>query len=173
MVHVTPVMWTAGNNIGNLCIVSGVKSRTETDQAATGLYEFVTLAVRELSSGREPSRTAVSVLSSLDGQGPLRVTTLANSEGVTQPSMTQLVKRLVDRGYVALTVDATDARARLVTITGTGRTVLAERRRGSHERLAALLAELPPERAAALAAAVDAALPTLRERAAQVSEPAA
>jgi DNA-binding MarR family transcriptional regulator len=150
-----------------------VKSRTETDQAATGLYEFVTLAVRELSSGREPSRTAVSVLSSLDGQGPLRVTTLANSEGVTQPSMTQLVKRLVDRGYVALTVDATDARARLVTITGTGRTVLAERRRGSHERLAALLAELPPERAAALAAAVDAALPTLRERAAQVSEPAA
>jgi DNA-binding MarR family transcriptional regulator len=150
--------------------VSGVQSSTETEQAATALYEFVTLAVRELSSGREPSRTAVSVLSSLDGLGPLRVTTLATREGVTQPSMTQLVRRLMDRGYVALTVDATDARARLVAITETGRTVLAERRRGSHERLAALLAELPPEQATALAAAVGAALPTLRQRAAQPSE---
>ncbi len=144
-----------------------------TDRAATSLYEFVTLAVRELSSGREPSRTAVSVLGSLDLLGPLRVTTLAAREGVTQPSMTQLVKRLVDRGYVALTVDETDARARLVAITEAGRTVLAERRRGSHERLAALLAELTPDQAAALAAAVDDALPTLRERAEQTNDPAA
>jgi DNA-binding MarR family transcriptional regulator len=143
------------------------------EQVATSLYEFLTLAVRELSSGREPSRTAVSVLSSLDTLGPLRVTTLATREGVTQPSMTQLVKRLVDRGYVDLTVDAADARARLVAITETGRTVLAERRRGSHERLTALLADLPPQQAAALAAAVDAALPILRERAEQSNQPAA
>jgi DNA-binding MarR family transcriptional regulator len=145
----------------------------QSEQAAASLYEFVSLAVRELSSGREPSRTAVSVLSSLDALGPLRVTTLATREGVTQPSMTQLVKRLVDRGYVALTVDATDARARLVAITETGRTVLAERRRGSHERLTALLGDLAPHEAAALAAAVEAALPTLRERAALANDPAA
>jgi DNA-binding MarR family transcriptional regulator len=101
------------------------------------------------------------------------VTTLAIREGVTQPSMTQLVKRLVDRGYVALTVDATDARARLVAITETGRTVLAERRHGSHERLTALLGDLAPHEAVALATAVEAALPTLRERAAQANDPAA
>ncbi len=160
---------TVGKNIGTLCIMDGVRS----EQAASTLYEFVTLAVRELSTGREPSRTAISVLGSLESLGPLRVTTLAAREGVTQPSMTQLVKRLVERGYVALTVDATDARARLVTITEAGRTVLAERRRGSQQRLVALLAELGPDQAAALAAAVDDALPTLRERAAQANEPAA
>jgi DNA-binding MarR family transcriptional regulator len=81
--------------------------------------------MREVPS--DLSRTAASVLARLKGEGPLRVTTLAASEHVAQPSMSMLVQRLVDRGLVDRLEDPEDRRASRIAITELGKLLLDER----------------------------------------------
>jgi DNA-binding MarR family transcriptional regulator len=83
------------------------------------------------------SRTATSVLAMLRDSGPLRITALAQGEGVAQPTMTNLVDRLERRGLVERGSDPDDARAVRVAITDRGRERLEERR----AQRVALLAE--------------------------------
>jgi DNA-binding MarR family transcriptional regulator len=131
----------------------------------TELYDFVAVAMRALSHDRDLSLTSAATLATLNRRGPQRITTLAAAEGISQPSMTQLVQRLQARGLVARTPDPDDARATLVGITDAGRAAVRERRRESEGRLADLLAELPEADVAALATAVAAVLPALRANA--------
>lgn len=108
------------------------------------------------------SFTAASALARLEREGPARLTALAAAEGVTQPSMTQLVQRL-ERQALALRIDdPEDGRVTLVAITDTGREVLAERRQERDARLAALLSSLPDEEQQALASAMRTALPLVQ-----------
>jgi DNA-binding MarR family transcriptional regulator len=131
---------------------------------ANDLLDLVALVVRGVSGDRDLSLTAVATLGSLDRLGAQRITTLAAAEGVSQPSMTQLVQRLEQRGLVTRASDPTDGRVALVSLTALGRAVLAERRRCKAERVADLLADLPEPDVQALAAALAAVLPGMQTR---------
>ncbi|MBI0377594.1 MarR family transcriptional regulator [Streptomyces albiflaviniger] len=131
------------------------------EEAAEALEQLAFLAVRHLTN-RDISFTAASTLGRLSREGPSRLTALAADEGVTQPSMTQLIQRLERQGLVTRVDDPHDGRVVLVAITDAGRELLAERRRGRTNRLAELLATLPPEDEQALATAVRAATPAFQ-----------
>jgi len=73
----------------------------------------------------EVSRTTLSVLATLREQ-PRRITELASLEHVAQPTMTVLVSRLEQRGWVERHPDPTDRRAVQVAITEAGTKVLDE-----------------------------------------------
>jgi DNA-binding MarR family transcriptional regulator len=133
-------------------------------QPAADLLELVSLVVRGASGNRDLSLTAVSALGSLERIGPRRITALALAEGVSQPSMTQLIQRLAQRGLVARSSDPADGRAALVSLTDEGRAALAERRARGARRIADLLADLPADDVRALGAALTAVLPAMRER---------
>src|SRR5258707_12367253 len=122
-------------------------------QPAPVLFELVSLIVRGVSENGDLSLTAVGVLGSLDGSGPQRITTMAAAEGVSQPSMTQLVQRLEQRGLVTRTSDPSDGRGALVSLTSEGRAVLAARRQRNARRIADLRADLPISEPRALASA--------------------
>jgi DNA-binding MarR family transcriptional regulator len=87
---------------------------------------------------REVSRIEVEVLSIL-GEGPRRITELSELEGVAQPTMTLLVKRLEEKGWVDRAGLPDDGRVVLVSITEAGR---AARQRFRAQFLAALRADL-------------------------------
>src|ERR1700761_3691269 len=104
-----------------------------------GLFRSLTPAAGGLSM------TAASTRASLERLGPQRLTQLAAREGVTQPAMTQLISRLEDSGLVRREASQEDGRVVLVVITDEGRAMLARRRAGRAERLAAIIAQLSPE----------------------------
>jgi len=133
-------------------------------ETAADLIDLVKLVVRGVADNRELSLTAVATLGSLQRCGPQRITTLAATEGVSQPSMTQLVQRLEQRGLVERRSDPADGRVALVCLTGEGVDALAARRRRAADRVAELLADLPECDVRALADALGAVLPAVRER---------
>src|ERR1700760_4423726 len=115
---------------------------------------LVRLLVKQVPTG-DVSRTEVEVLAVL-GEGPRRVTELAELEGLAQPTMTVLVKRLEERGWVERARDATDGRVALISLTGLGAATLeqfrAHYRSALAERLQAMSdAELSELDAAAVA----------------------
>jgi DNA-binding MarR family transcriptional regulator len=69
------------------------------------------------------TRSEGSVLSTLS-EAPRRITTLAELEGLAQPTVTIIVKRLEERGWVARVRDSLDGRVVLVSITQEGRDAL-------------------------------------------------
>jgi len=127
-----------------------------------GDLEQVLGLFRSLVQPSALSMTAGATLSTLERNGPCRLTALAGREGVTQPAMTQLVSRLQDAGLVSREADPTDGRVVQVSITDAGKTMLARRRARRADGLAGVLARLSAEHRAALANA----LPALDELAA-------
>lgn len=134
---------------------------TTREEVAAALEQLAILAVRHLTT-RDLSITAASTLARLNRGGPARLTALAKDEGISQPSMTQLVQRLERQGLTERVGDPDDGRVVLVTITDAGRQLLADRRQARAARLAELLAALPPEDEQALTAVAHTALPILR-----------
>jgi DNA-binding MarR family transcriptional regulator len=117
---------------------------------------FTRMSIR-LPRTQQLSFTTLSVLHTLAGRGPHRMTELAASEQVTQSAITQMVTKLEREGLVAREPDPSDGRAVLVRVTEAGAAIVegrrAERRNG--------LAELAGQLSAAERAAVAAALPAL------------
>ncbi len=133
-------------------------------QPASDLLEVVSLVIRGVAENRDLSLTAAAALGSLDRLGPQRITTLAATEGVSQPSMTQLVQRLEHRGLVTRTSDPSDGRVALVSLTEQGRAAIAERRARNARTIATLLEDLPEDDVRTLAAGMAAVLPAIRDR---------
>jgi DNA-binding MarR family transcriptional regulator len=79
---------------------------------------LVRLLVKQVHAP-EISRTEVEVLSILV-EGPRRITELAELEGVAQPTMTLLVKRLEQKGWVYRERLPDDGRVVMIGITGAG-----------------------------------------------------
>jgi len=100
------------------------------------------------------SLTAVSTLATLELTGPRRITDLAASEGVTQPSMTALVTALERSSLVKRRSDQSDRRVALVTLTPDGMDYIRKRRQAGVEDFVQLINELPADEANALAKAV-------------------
>lgn len=108
------------------------------------------LTIRFLADRADLSASAAFTLNQVCREGPIRLTTLAAKEGVSQPSMTQLVQRLERAGLVSRLADPDDGRACLIAITDQGQALLNERKRMRRERLATLIATLTDEEQAAL-----------------------
>src|SRR3954454_20069690 len=81
------------------------------------------LLVREVRP--DVSRTEAGVLRTLT-DAPRRITELAELEGLAQPTMTLLVQRLEQRGWVKRERRADDGRVVLVSLTEAGSATLAE-----------------------------------------------
>lgn len=95
------------------------------------------------------------MLARLRRDGPQRVTTLAVSEHVAQPSMSVLVQRLVKRGLVARQEDPADRRASRIAITPVGEQVLRDRAEARSRWLRERLSRLREEERALLLQALE------------------
>jgi DNA-binding MarR family transcriptional regulator len=136
-------------------ILSGVVDR----RSATLGEVLVGLAAAAIQHRRRDlSLTATSTLATVARSGPRRLTDLAASEGVTQPSMTAVVSQLEQLGLAERRRDPRDGRVVLVAITRAGRQHLRGRRRAGSVEFAVLIDKLPEPEAVQLAAA----LPALR-----------
>ncbi len=131
---------------------------------AESVYALMTELVRQMP--RDMSLTSVATLATLNRTGPRRITDLAASEGVTQPSMTALVTTLERSGHVRRGSDPSDRRASLVSLTDRGRDYVVHRRATGADSVASVLDDLSPAERDALAAAVP-AMRRLRELKAQ------
>jgi len=136
------------------------------------LDQAMDLTARFLSDRADLSASAAFVMNRVCREGPIRLTTLAAREGVSQPSMTQLIQRLERLGLVARLADPDDGRAALIGITEDGQTLLNDRKRMRRERLKVLMATLTPEEESALWLAARVALPALHRLAANAGCPA-
>jgi DNA-binding MarR family transcriptional regulator len=128
----------------------------------TQLNETVGQALQALAAGsirrrnRSLSLTATATLGTLERTGPRRLTDLAVSEEVTQPSMTVLVNQLVQMGFAERRGDAADARVVLVAITPAGRRHLRDIRRAGAMTFSMVIDKLSADEAQALRAALPA-----------------
>jgi DNA-binding MarR family transcriptional regulator len=125
------------------------------------LDQALDLTVRFLADRADLSASAAFAMNRVCREGPIRLTALAAKEGVSQPSMTQLIQRLERLELVARLADPDDGRAALIGITQQGQTLLDERKRMRRERLRALMTTLTAEEESALWLAARVALPIL------------
>lgn len=121
---------------------------------ADHLYRLATQVVR--AAPRQVSLNALATLNRLDTAGPHRMSDLAAIEQVAQPSMTELVGRMVRDGLAERHPSPRDRRVVLVAITEKGRAYLRERRHLVVDLLAARISQLPADDVAALVAAIPA-----------------
>jgi DNA-binding MarR family transcriptional regulator len=101
---------------------------------------------------RELSRTEAGLLVTLT-DGPRRITELADSEALAQPTVTQLVDKLERRGLVARERSAGDGRVVLVSISADGRQQLEAAREQTRALMRATMDELDDDELAELVAA--------------------
>ena len=101
------------------------------------------------------SRSEAGLLGSLTG-GPRRITELADLEGHAQPTMTLLVKRLEERGWVARRRDPADRRVVLVSLTDAGAAALEDVRAAYRTVLRDHLVAMSDQQVAALLTATEA-----------------
>jgi DNA-binding MarR family transcriptional regulator len=134
--------------------VSSTNQRTEARAIGRALFGIVTTAVR--SQPRDMGLTSLSTLATLELTGPRRITDLAASEGVTQPSMTALVTALERSSLVKRRSDPSDRRVALVTLTPEGMRYIRKRRQAGVENFVQLISDLPVDEADALAKSITA-----------------
>lgn len=99
------------------------------------------------------SRSEASLLARLE-PGPERITALADLDGLAQPTVTLLVKRLEGEGLVRRERSSEDGRVVLVSLTAAGRDALGRVRVRYRELLRSCLGDLPAEDVAALGSGV-------------------
>jgi DNA-binding MarR family transcriptional regulator len=116
---------------------------TDGEQIAAVLDSVAGLVVRHLIHGQ--SLASASVLAQLNDGGPVRISELAAANGVSQPSMTELVGRLQREDLVERLTDPQDGRPTLVDITTRARTQRLQLQRSLHGSVNELLQALPAE----------------------------
>jgi DNA-binding MarR family transcriptional regulator len=139
-----------------------MKRDQERDDVTEVFDEVIHLVIRHLTDHGSLTFTAITCLGRLYRDGPTRLTALAAAEGASQPSTSQLVQRLERQGLVVRVRDPQDGRASLIALSDAGRTLVANRLRDRHDRLAELLAMLSPEDDASLRLAMNVARPIIR-----------
>jgi len=106
------------------------------------------------STGEELTASTQGALASIERLGPITLGELAAAEQVQPPSMTRIVARLEEDGYVTRVVDPADRRVARAAITDAGRTLLARSRTRKDAYLARRVAELTGAERALLARAL-------------------
>jgi DNA-binding MarR family transcriptional regulator len=141
-----------------------VKTRAAIGSPEVGeLASHLRLAVARLSrrirqqaaiTGEELTSSSQAALASIERLGPITLGELAAVEQVQPPSMTRIVARLEEWGYVTRVVDTADRRVARAVITDAGRELLAHSRTRKDEYLAQRIAELTDAERALLARAL-------------------
>jgi DNA-binding MarR family transcriptional regulator len=126
------------------------------DRVATTLLGRAARLTRLLmpSGAHELSRTEAGVLATLR-DGPRRITELAATEALAQPTVTQLVDKLEARGLVARERSGDDGRVVLVEMTVAGKERLEELRVEIRANMREALIDLPDTELTELAHAAD------------------
>ncbi|MGW2223325.1 MarR family winged helix-turn-helix transcriptional regulator [Nonomuraea sp. NPDC001684] len=119
--------------------------------ALVGAIEDFNAYFIRLPSVRRLSFSTLSVLHTLAGKGPMRLTDLTATEQLKQPALTSLVARLERDGLVSRRPDPRDGRAVLLSLTEEGRDVVRSRRADRVARVARLVAHLSEDERAELA----------------------
>ena len=114
---------------------------------------LVRLLVKQVRS-REISRTEMEVLSILR-DGPRKITELTELEGIAQPTMTLLVKRVQEKGWVQREGLPEDGRVVMISLTQAGSAAQAEFRAQFLAALRADLRELSDQQLEDLSAATE------------------
>jgi len=137
--------------------VRRVTSRSEATDLVAGTFlhrasRLTRLVMR--SGSRDLTRTEAGLLGTLV-DGPRRVTELAETEALAQPTVTQLVDKLAKRGLVARDRSPDDGRVVLVTVTDEGSRQLAATRAVNRELVRELVEDLDDEDLQSLARATE------------------
>jgi DNA-binding MarR family transcriptional regulator len=106
------------------------------------------------SGAHEISRTEVGVLATLS-DGPRRITQLATTEALAQPTVTQLIDKLEGRELVSRSRSEEDGRVVLVEITTAGAAALEGVRALIRANMREALVDLPDAELTELAHAAD------------------
>ncbi len=127
-----------------------------TDLVATSLLARASRLTRLLlrAGGSELSRTEAGLLRTLL-DGPRRITELAETEALAQPTVTQLVDRLQARGLVARGRSAQDGRVVLVSVTLDGQRQLRATQAQYRALMREAMGELSDAEVSGLAAATE------------------
>src|SRR6201999_2776813 len=96
-----------------------------------------------------------AALATINRDGPLTPSELADIERVKRPSMTRTLSCLDREGLIERTPDPADGRSSLVSISDAGRELLARQRRRKSAYLARRLGKLDAEEVATLARAAE------------------
>ena len=107
-----------------------------------------------LSNGDDLTASRLAALATVEKHGPLTLGELAAMEQVQPPSMTRIVARLEEQGFVTREVDPSDRRIARVAITAEGTTVLAVNRTRRTAFLAQRVERFTDTERAQLAAAI-------------------
>jgi DNA-binding MarR family transcriptional regulator len=106
---------------------------------------------QESDLGGETSPTLTAALATIEREGPLTPSALAQHERIQRPTATRVIARLEAAGFVTRTADPGDGRIAHVAITPAGRTLLRRIRSRKNQYLAQRLRELTPAERKALA----------------------
>jgi DNA-binding MarR family transcriptional regulator len=127
-------------------------------RAARAVFDSIRRIVRVLRLSARHTETAFGlsaaqllVLHKLAESPTLSPSELAKRTLTDQSSISVVVKRLVDRGYVMRSVSQTDARSFALRLTEAGRTVIKRAPETTHDRLHEAVRHMAPERIALLA----------------------
>jgi DNA-binding MarR family transcriptional regulator len=102
------------------------------------------------STEAETSPTLTAALATVDREGPLTPSALANIEAIQRPTATRVLTRLERAGLVTRSTDPDDRRVAYVSITPAGRALLKSIRTRKNAYLARRLRGLPPHELATL-----------------------
>jgi DNA-binding MarR family transcriptional regulator len=97
---------------------------------------------------------AMRLLGRLDELGPTRISELAKADRCSQPTMSNLVQRQEEQGWVRREADPADSRASLISLTEAGYGELQRARQEAGAAIAARLRQLPAADLSTLEASV-------------------
>lgn len=129
----------------------------ELTQLASRLRLAIARTARRLrqQAGTDLSATLTAALATVEQNGPLTPSELADAEHVKRPTATRIIIRLEERGLVQRAGDPTDGRSSLVSITPEGHALLRRLRGRKNAYLARRLRELDRADVAALGRAAE------------------
>ncbi|MEU4311000.1 MarR family transcriptional regulator [Nocardia sp. NPDC024068] len=130
--------------------MEGISAADEpgTPAEVANLYHLLTRINRTLRTrgqSRNLSAGLASALWTIISHAPIRLSTLAERESVSAPTMSRIVAALEDRGFVERTPDPADGRARLLNPTPAGTGLIADSRTRRAQLLAEALDGLDPD----------------------------
>jgi DNA-binding MarR family transcriptional regulator len=106
---------------------------------------------QESDTGGETSPTLTAALATVEREGPLTPSALAQHERIRRPTATRVVARLEAAGLVTRTADPSDGRVSHVSVTTEGRALLRRIRSRKNQYLARRVGELTPDEQRTLA----------------------
>ncbi len=114
----------------------------------------LTRRLRPTLAGTDLTPTRLSVLATLVRGGPLRISELAQVEGLNPTMLSRVIAELSAAGLVERVPDPLDGRAALVAATAAGRRLRARVQHRRNDVLAGLIGELSEEQRQALGPAL-------------------